>query len=483
MTSFIPLVDLVFLWIDRPETPSNVGIVLLFDPPEGRSARSSVQALLRRYRAASPSPPFDCVPEFPALGLPRWRKINGFDPKYHVQSAVLGKPGGPAELREKIAELHRDRLDRSRPLFQLHLIDGLATGQFAVYLKSHHASWDGRSAMPRVFGTMTREPGPIREPFFAGDPGATAAAAELLPAEIAVSGLKAILSQTVAVRELFSQLTARASSRREAGAPSSATGNQPFGGPKTRFNRPLQNERSFAHFSLPLAAMREVASAFDTKVNDVILSVVDAGAHRYLSGHGESPEGPLVAMVPVSLREPGDEEATTKVASMFVPLGRPRSGAARRLDEIVRCTRAAKAEFDALSNDAKLDFSLLAFGIWFGSHALGMDAFTRPVINLVISNVGGVPGPYYLGQSRLAGAYPVSMLGDPVGLNVTMLSVGDRMDFGIVANRAAIPDPERLAEHCSAAFATLHAAARRRRRIPAPSAKPTAKKSRRRVSS
>mgnify|MGYP001828122486 CR=1 FL=1 len=485
MTRFIPIIDLAFLWIDRPETPSNVGVLMLFDPPGDASAATALSEVIREYRAAPPTPPFDCVPEIPALGLPRWRTVRDADLEYHVTHERLAAPGGMMELQHKVADLHRPPLDRSRPLFRLHLIDGLESGQFALYLKSHHASWDGRSAMARVFRSFRRDPGPATRPFFALPP-ATEAPAYSLPGDIAAGGIRSLFSQAMAVRELFTKLGAKAASRRRnTGGP---MGNQPFGGPQTRFNLPVESERSFACFTLPLESMRRVARAFDGKINDVVLSIVDSAAHRYLADHGAAVREPLVAMVPVALREEGDEEATTKAASMFVPLGKPRSGAAVRMLDVIASTAAAKKEFDELSDEAKMDYSALAFGLWFGSHALGMDAFTRPVINLTISNVGGLPGPFYLGRSRLTGAFPVSMIADPVGLNVTMMSVDGKMDFGIVANRVAVPDPDRLAQHCLSAFARLEKAAQGRTRAPGkknkaksgprkkrPSARPAAK--------
>ena len=192
----------------------------------------------------------------------------------------------------------------------------------------------------------------------------------------------------------------------------------------------------------------------------MLLAVVDGGVERYLAALGERPRQPLVAMCPVSMRDEGDLEATTKVATMFVPMARPRSGAARRLQQIIANSGAAKQEFRALSKAAALDYALIAFGVWFASHTLGMEALTRPVVNLVISNVGGLPGERYLGDLRLAGAYPVSMIADPVGLNVSAVSLGGRMDFGIVANRAVVPDAGEIARHCLAAWTLLRKAAR-----------------------
>ncbi len=172
----------------------------------------------------------------------------------------------------------------------------------------------------------------------------------------------------------------------------------------------------------------------------------------------ERPAEPLVGMCPVSVREPGDTEYGTKASTLFVRLGGPRSGVATRLKEIVASTTAAKAEFHAMSTEASLDFAALAFGLWLTSDAFGLGAFTRPVVNFVVSNVGGVSGTRYLGRSRLVGAYPVSMVAGPAGLNFTSFSHDGRMDVGIVANRAAVPDAAEIARHCLAAWRQLRKA-------------------------
>jgi WS/DGAT/MGAT family acyltransferase len=451
------LLDLVFLLIDRAETPANVGAVMLFDPPPGTSGRQAARRIVRAFRAARPSPPFDTVAEFPALGLPHWRTVPDVDLKYHVRYEHLAAPGNPRQLYARVAGLHPEPMDRSRPLFRVHVFDGLESGQLAIYVKLHHANWDGRSAMARLFGTLATEPGPLGTPFFARpqEPAPPPPAAG--PVAGLADGARTLVTQALAVRELLASIAARGS--RAAGGAREAPGNRPFAGPHTRFNQPVSAERAFAPFSLPIDEMRRVARAFDGKLNDVVLAVVDAGVDSYLASLGERARQPLVAMCPVSLRDAGDVEATTKVATMFVPLGQPRSGAARRMRQITANTAAAKKEFRSLSKAAALDYAALAFGLWFASHALGMDAVTRPVVNLVISNVGGLPGERYLGDLRLAGAYPVSMVADPTGLNVSAISLGGRMDFGIVANRAAVPDAGEIARRCLAAWQLLRKAA------------------------
>lgn len=448
----IPVVDLAFLLIDRVEAPANVGIAMMFEPPHGGGAEKALREILRAYRAAQPTPPFDVVPEVPPLGVPHWVVPGRVDMKQHVRRETLPPPGSPEQLNERLAELHRERLDRSRPLFEIHLLDGLASGRFAVYIKSHHVTWDGRSAAARIFAGLSTEPGPLL-PAFHALPAAVPVAADL------ASGLRSAFTHALALKELYGQVTSRLAALRV--TPGRTRGNAPFAGPHTRLNQRVAAERSIAQFSLPLEEMRRAGRRFGGSINDVLLAVADEGVHRYLREVGEPPAEPLVGMCPVSIREPGDLEPGTKASTMFVRLGGPRPGVARRLEEIVASTTAAKAEFHAMSREASLDFALLAFGLWLTSDTFGLGAFTRPVVNFVVSNVGGVEGARYLGRSRLVGAYPVSMLADPVGLNFTSFSHDGHMDVGIIANRAAVPDAASIARHCLAAWQRLRRAAPR----------------------
>ncbi len=445
----IPLVDLAFLWIDRPETPANVGALLLFDPPDGKDPGRIAREVVGAYRARPPTPPFDSIPDLPTLGLPQWRRAERVDLRRHVLLEKLGAPGDLDQLRRHVTRLHEAQLDRARPLFEVHVIHGLATGQFAVYLKTHHANWDGRYALERVFGNLAREPGEIAPAFFSiPDTGAVADTSGVALA----AGLRTLIAQAAGFRELFGSLAART---QEASGNRQGAGNRPFAGPHTRLNEPVTAKRELATFELPLDAMRRVAHAAGGTLNDAALAVVDAGIGRYLASLGERPGRPLVAMCPVAMRDAGDHQATTRAATFFVPLGSPRAGPAVRLRRIVAATRAAKDEFRGFSREAMQDYAALAFGLWFASNALGLEAaVARPVINFVLSNVGAIDGPRYLGHSRLTSVVPMSMLANPCGLNVTAISLEGRMQFGILSNAAAV-NASCIANESRRAFADL----------------------------
>lgn len=466
MARTIPLLDLAMLWIDGPRTPANVGVLIVLEPPRGRSATAAARRLVAAYRSTPPTAPFDSVPDLAPLRLPQWRRCRDVDLKRHVLLNRLPAPGDEAALCRLVARLHEAPLERDRPLFRLHVIHGLASGRWAVYVKSHHAYWDGRYAMDRIFGRLASEPGPLPPPFFAlpdaADVRESPAGAPIdLPAVARLA-----VGQVAAFGELANRLVTRA---RDAATGIAGPANRPFGGPHTRLNEPVGAARSFACFDLPLADVRRVARAADGTANDVALAVVDAAVESYLDRCGERPDRPLVAMCPVSLRDPGDLEPTTKAATLFVPLAEPGSAPAARLRQVVASTRAAKSEFRSLSRDAALDYALLAFTLSRAAQGLRL-ASTPPVINLVVSNVGGVERPLYLGEHRILGAYPVSMLADPTRLNVTIVSTADRMHFGIIADAGAVPDARVLADDCLAAYA--HLAAKRRRTARASPARP-----------
>ncbi len=458
----IPALELAFLWLDRPQTPANVGVLMLFEPPRGQHASRTVREVLKAYRAARPVAPFDCVPVFPLLGLPHWSPAGRYSPARHVLHHRLPAAASLAQLREFVAQLHEPQLDRSRPLFEAHLIEGLASGQFAIYIKSHHATWDGRTALARIFASSSPAPGPILPPFFAVAMPGTARPSAAAPG---IASLHGLLRQVTALPELFARLAARATGGR---AGSHRTGgNMPFAGPHTLLNEPIEAGRAVATFSLPLERMRGVARAYGGTLNDVVVTVIDAGVQDYLAACNERPRKPLVAMCPISQRAADDLEATIKVATLFVRLGPPRAGVGRRMKAIVASTAAAKREMLKLSNEAAQDYGALAFGLSFAAHALGLGAVTQPIVNLVISNVGSVPGKRYLGRSRVVGTYPISMIAEPPGLNVTTLSCDGHMDFGLLVNRASVPDPDEIARYCGEAFERLQQAARRSQRASA----------------
>lgn len=470
MAKTIPLVDLAFFLLERKSSPTHVAALMLFNLPGDADARY-VAKLAAAYRKGTPVLPFNWIPEFPALGMPRWVKAGTMDMKYHVRHTALPAGATWSDLRELVGELHSQLLDRSRPCFRIYFIEGLPDRRFALFFKVHHAMVDGASAIARITASLDESPDAraIRPIYTIGfdhsEPSAAKARSQALAA------LKSVAAkQAVALADLYGNLLRKGIGRGGRGA-----GSAPFTAPRTPMNAPLRAGRTIATLSLPLAEMKMAARAFGGTINDVAVTIVDAALHRYLDDLGAGPVDPLVAMCPLSLREAGDKEATTKASTMFVPLAKHTTKISTRMEEIMRANASAKAEILGMKKDAAILYSLAAFGLSDLAGLTGADAVTRPVANLILSNVPGPRTDLYLGGARLQAIYPISGMGAGVGLNVTLISYAGSMNFGFVGNGVALPGLDRLARHTQEAFAALRRAAARRRVTNAIEAAPTAR--------
>ena len=169
----------------------------------------------------------------------------------------------------------------------------------------------------------------------------------------------------------------------------------------------------------------------------------------------------MVALCPVSLREAGDKEASTKASTLFARLGAPRAPIGERMRQVIAAIQSAKDELRRMSKDAATLYAIVAFGLGEVADALRAGSATRPLANFVLSNVPGSPHELDLRGARLAGIYPISALGAGIGLNITLVSHADTMNVGFVGNAAALPDFDRMAEHTRRAFAALKKSAAR----------------------
>lgn len=334
----------------------------------------------------------------------------------------------------------------------------MPNGQFALYLKIHHAMVDGASAVMRIAASLDESPDTtaVRPLYSVGFDGESAAATP--GRRNALAALKSLAGkQAVAVKDLYATLARKAIGRRTSGA-----GSAPFTAPRTPMNAPLRAGRSVATLSLPLAEMKRIGHAFGGTINDVAVTLVDAALHKYLATRDAAVGEPLVALCPLSLREAGDAEATTKASTMFVPLGAPKATIGKRMETVMAATQSAKAEVLGMGRDAAMLYGLSAFGLSDLAIASGATMLARPLANFCLSNVPGPRTDLYLAGAKLRGIHPISALGAGVGLNVTLISYAGSMDFGFVANASAMPDADRLARCTREAYGALRRAATRR---------------------
>jgi diacylglycerol O-acyltransferase / wax synthase len=458
-TTPIPMLDLMFFLTESVDNPRHVGSVLIFRKPRRHGSRV-VQEIVDAYRRVKPREPFNRIPVFRKTGMPLWQEVDDIAASHHVRHLALPAPGSNQQLHELIADLHAPILERHRPGWKLYVIDGLAGDRFAIYHKCHHALVDGESGMAvlrqslsesatdrHIRTTVGLEHPPRPRPAPHGLRDVLEREARRLAKRTFSIGFSSLYlaEQTLAAFGGYTPKKARA-----------------FTAPLTPMNEPIYNSRSVTHLSLPLADIKSIARAWDATVNDVMLCVIDAAVNRYLREVGRTPEHPLVALCPVSLRSGAAAQATTNVSAIWPLLGPVKAPIERRLQAIVANTRAAKGELKELGKDVAYAYAVMAFAMSETLTIARPESWGFLPANMLVSNVRGPERPMYLNGARLEALFPVSTLIVGIGLNVTFMSYAGQMVLGFTANGSALPEVESLGRHTGEAFAALQAVTLRR---------------------
>lgn len=455
--------DASFLYLETPSAHMHVASALVFDPagaPGGWSFER-VKATVRD-RLALVAPFRQRLVEVPfGLYHPLWVEDPGFDLDVHLRRAALPSPGGVAELADYAGDFVGRPLDRSRPLWEMHVVEGLEGGLVCVLTKVHHAAVDGTSGAGATAALLDAQPEPTAVAPAPWSPDRVPTEADMVSYALQALSRQPQAAARAARRALDAFLAVRPHDR-EAGAAAPA----PFGAPRTSFNLALTPNRRVAFASVPLDDVKAVKMALGGTVNDVVLALCSGALRSYLAERGEKPDSSLVAMVPVSARAAG-EAATpgNRLSAMLVALATDEPDPASRLAAVREATAAAKARLGALGADALAEWAELAAPALV-EHAARLYSRTkvadrhRPVFNVVVSNVAGPDVPLYLAGARLVAFYPLGPVAEGVGLNVTVVSYAGTVHFGVVACREAVPDAWALARHLDDAAKDLKKAAR-----------------------
>jgi WS/DGAT/MGAT family acyltransferase len=454
--------DTFFLFSERATSPMHVGGLTVLDPTGADGfGPDRVWALLAERLPRVPAF-LRRLHEVPlGLDCPVWVDDPGFDLDRHVHVATVPAPGGRHEVGAVIGEIMGHRLDRSRPLWDVWYLEGLAEGRVAVLTRTHHAMADGVSGAGLAAALCDLEPGASPH-----DP-LVAVVAEPPPddAGLVVQGIGHALGTPLRAGRLAFQLArqgielARAASRREPDATPLAI----LPAPPTPFNGRVGPDRAFAYSSVPLSVVRDVKARHGVTVNDVLLALMADALRAYLQGVGALPAASLVAAVPVSTRRADDDELGNRIANMMVPLATDVADPVARLQVIHRAAVRAKKLTTALQACKSLAISEAAPPVvnrlvW-PFVATGMEMLTLAPSNLIISNVPGPTFPLYMGGARIESIIPVSALLLGMGLNVTVMSYLDDIEFGFAADPSGIPDLWALADGVPRALDALADAA------------------------
>jgi diacylglycerol O-acyltransferase len=436
----MPPTDALFLLAETREHPMHVGSLQLYAPPEGATALD-IRAMFEDAIAQDEvAPLFQKRPKrsVTSLGQWGWETDRRFDLEHHVRRSALPQPGRILELLALGSRLHSTLLDRHRPPWEMHLIEGLADGRYAAYFKVHHSLVDGVSALRLLSRMMSPDPDERNMP-------APWAPRERERPSRNGHGRSPLAVARDTLAETFGLLPALA--RTLGHALNEQTGAVSISAPKTMFNVPITSARRFAAQSWPVERVRRVGKASDTTVNDVVLAMCSGALRRYLLTMDALPDAPLIAMVPVSLHgaetRSGDGGGNA-VGAVMCNLGTDSPDPTVRLATVNRSMHEGKELLKTMTPMQILAMSAIGIsplGLW---PLLKMTGTLRPPFNLVISNVPGPRQPLYWNGARLDGLYPLSIPLDGQALNITCTSYSDGIAFGLTGCRRSVPHLQRL---------------------------------------
>jgi len=469
-------IDVSFLNMETPTTFGHVSSVTIYDPtnaPGGAGIEATKEIILERIDQLAPFR--RRLVEVPmGLDLPYWIEDPHFDIDFHVRHHAIPPPGSPEQLAEAVSRIIARPLDRTRPLWELYVIEGVDGGtRIAQLTKVHHAAIDGAAGAMMLAALLDLDPA-ARPTGHAvtWEPECIPSDEELLrltareylrrPEKMVRLGIRTTRELAAATRsgglhalaDLIAQPMPgpvgnlmRERLRQQRGTDHDAAPPlPPTAAPRTPWNRPISPHRRFAYTTVPLDDAKLVRRAFGCTFNDVVMAVCSGTLRRYLQHHDCLPEESLIAMVPVSVRSGTEDDSfQNRVSALFSDLATNEADPVKRLHRVQQAMTAAKEQFAAIPAESLQDFTQFAPP---AVAARAMRMYSRlkiadrmnPPFNLVISNVPGPQVPLYSAGAQLQHFYPVSTLVDGQGLNMTVQSYNGNLDFGFVADRDLVPD-------------------------------------------
>lgn len=426
-------IDQAFLWLERRQQPMHVGGLMLFKIPADADA-NFIQEVAAQFKAVSPPVrPFNQRLE----GM-FWEEDEEFDLEHHFRHIALPDPGRVRELLAYVSQEHSALLDRAKPLWECHLIEGIEGNRFALYFKMHHAVIDGVAGMRIAQKSLSFDPNvKAVTPLWAitRDKRPKAETTALNNFAETINRLRHQASSVPKVaKELYQAI--RASYEKDPDYVSV------FQAPRSILNQRVSGSRRFAAQSYDLPRIKAIGKKLGVTLNDVVMAMCAGALRTYLLDFNALPRKPLIAMVPMSLRQ-DDSDGGNQITMILANLGTHLEDPMARLNIIHRSVQNAKDRFSRMSPSEILAYSALVYSIC-GLNLMTGLAPKLQAFNVVISNVPGPKEPMYWNGAQLDGFYPVSIVLDGMALNMTLTSYVDKLEFGLIACRKALPSMQRL---------------------------------------
>jgi diacylglycerol O-acyltransferase / wax synthase len=455
----LSMLDAMFLAGESRESMMHVGGLFLFTPPPDapphwmRALTDELRSLKQVER------PWNLKlrhPEFLKSPLQAWVEDDDFDIDYHVRRSALPYPGDERELGILVSRLHSVQMDFHRPPWEVHFIEGLSGGRFALYFKIHHSLVDGYTSMRMLATSLSSSPDDRDTPmFFVQPPPARPPRAETQVDEEHGAPLTAMFevvrdqwgAAKDAGRALLNVLrAARAGDRTLVG---------PLQAPKSILNRRISRNRRFATQQYAMERLKRLARATGGTLNDVALALCGASIRRLLLELDALPELPLTAMLPVNIRPKDDPGGGNAVGAILASLATDVEDPRDRVEAIIASTQRAKEQLQGMSRSAILQYSAMLTAPLTLQQVPGVAGRVRPAFNVVVSNVPGPTKTLYFRGARLDALYPLSIPFHGLGLNITINGYADTLNFGFIGCRDVLPRMQRLAVYSGEALEEL----------------------------
>lgn len=430
-------IDFIFLSLEKRQQPMHVGGLFLFQIPENAPA-SFIQNLVADIcnSKSIPIPPFNNK-----LNGLFWDEDEEFDLDHHFRHIALPQPGRILELLTYISQEHSSLIDRAKPLWTCHIIEGIEGNRFAMYFKIHHAMVDGIAGMRLVEKSLSQDPNAksIVPPWCVEGPRAK----RLKEPNVSrfkkiMNGVMGQLGSTPRVMYELSQTVMKDMGRNPDYVSS-------FQAPSSILNQRVSSSRRFAAQSFEFDRLRHISKSLGVTINDIVLAICSGALREYLLSQDALPKKPLIAMVPASVRD-DDSSMSNRITMILANLGTHKEDPLERLAIVRRSVQNAKEKFKRMNSNQILNYSAFVYSAAGLNIASGLLP-KRQAFNLVISNVPGPREPLYWNGARLDALYPASIILDGQALNITMTSYLDKLEVGLTACRNALPKMQNLLTH------------------------------------
>jgi len=452
MTETLTALDATFLELEQQDEGAlmSIGGVSVFDPVPGGGAPPIDEV------CANLDSRLDQLPRYSqrlsavrtgGLGWPRWTDDERFRIRDHITHVALPAPGGHAELCDWAADFYSHRLDRTRPLWEMALIEGLAEGRWAIAHKTHHCLVDGVGSVDVAYLLLDTEPNPPERPQTPVPPSTDSLVLRpLVPSPPQSITNAAQAGARVARAGMHAALHPREALERSAAVAELIVRDELIGAPHTSLNVPIGSTRRFAVVNRPLEEFKAIRRALGGSINDVVLAACATGLRRLLLGRGEElhPRG-LRAMVPVNIRQSSERLSLgNRVSSLFVELPVATENARERHRRIVAATERLKSSSAAIGAEAMIDLAGLAPPVLHA--ALARSLYATRLFNVTITNVPGPQVPLYSFGARLREVHPVVPLAAAHSVGIAIFSYDGLVTFGVIADSESTPDIEVLTD-------------------------------------